>query len=316
MDIRAYERNKFMNAAFVGSIVIHIAILFLQIEENFELKQRPEVPKVEIQPMTEKLLQKIAMIKKKAAAPPQEAAVTQVAQAAGGTGGDPGTSSAVEKVKSTAKNVQTGTKNNFKLDLSSSVSGLFASNKGAGNSNNSPAVTRNIGSTDINVGNVGESVGALKNALSKGVGGTGNGNGGGFGNGKGLSGSGLAGGLGTKDGIDTSFMETKTVIMGSMDAETLRRILREYIPQFRHCYQQELQKSTKKLEGVIDLGFRIEGNGKVSKIDVKSKGMVFSGQGHECMSQVLSRIEFPKPKGGGLVDVVQPLNFLSEQQKF
>jgi hypothetical protein len=43
--------------------------------------------------------------------------------------------------------------------------------------------------------------------------------------------------------------------------------------------------------------------------------MVFSNQGHECMSLVLSRIEFPKPKGGGLVDVVQPLNFLSEQQK-
>jgi hypothetical protein len=309
MDIRAYERNKFMNAAFLGSIAIHILILFMHIENNYEMKQRPEVPKVEIQPMTEKLLQKIAVIKKKAAADAIKAA------GAGGSGGDPGSPAAAEKVISMAKNVQSGSAKNFKLDLSSSVSGLFAAKKGVGNSTTSAAVTRNIGSTDINVGNVGGNVGALKNTMSKGVGGTGNGGGGGFGNGKGLSGSGLAAGLGSKDGIDTSFMETKTVIMGSMDAETLRRILREYIPQFRHCYQQELQKSSNKLEGVIDLGFRIEGDGKVSKIDVKGKGMVFSNQGHDCMSQVLSRIEFPKPKGGGLVDVVQPLNFLSEQQK-
>ena len=64
MDIRAYERNKFMNAAFFGSMLIHIVILFLHIESNYEMKKRPEVPKVEIQPMTEKLLQKIAMVKK------------------------------------------------------------------------------------------------------------------------------------------------------------------------------------------------------------------------------------------------------------
>jgi hypothetical protein len=33
------------------------------------------------------------------------------------------------------------------------------------------------------------------------------------------------------------------------------------------------------------------------------------------MGQVLGIIDFPKPKGGGVVDVRQPLNFFAETEK-
>ena len=100
-----------------------------------------------------------------------------------------------------------------------------------------------------------------------------------------------------------------------MDPELLRKILREYIPQFRHCYQQELIGHSEKVKGVIDLNFTISAGGKVSKYNIKIKDAQFSPKGVGCMGSVLSLIDFPKPKGGGVVDVRQPLNFLSETEK-
>jgi hypothetical protein len=121
-------------------------------------------------------------------------------------------------------------------------------------------------------------------------------------------------GLASKSGIDTSFVEPKTVVLGSMDPELLRKILREYLPQFRHCYQKELERNG-NTEGVVDLNFRIMGNGGVSNIKIGMKGAKFSKTGSGCMAGVLKLIDFPKPKGGGVVDVRQPLNFFSEQEK-
>lgn len=122
-------------------------------------------------------------------------------------------------------------------------------------------------------------------------------------------------GLASKSGFDSSYLEPKTVILGSMDPELLRKILREYIPQFRHCYQQELIGNSDKIKGVIDLNFTISAQGKVQKYMVKAKDAQFSKKGIGCMGQVLSLIDFPKPKGGGVVDVRQPLNFFAETEK-
>jgi len=122
------------------------------------------------------------------------------------------------------------------------------------------------------------------------------------------------GGLSSKKGFDTSYIEARTVVLGSMDPELLRKILREYIPQFRHCYQKELLGND-KIKGILELNFRITGSGKVSNIDVMAKDAQFSKNGSDCMAGVLNLIEFPKPQGGGVVDIRQPLNFVSEKQR-
>ncbi len=122
-------------------------------------------------------------------------------------------------------------------------------------------------------------------------------------------------GLAAKQGFDSSYLEPKTVVLGSMDPELLRKILREYIPQFRHCYQQELIGHSEKIKGIIDLNFTISALGKVAKYDIRAKDARFSKKGVGCMGQVLGLIDFPKPKGGGVVDVRQPLNFFAETEK-
>ncbi|MBC7428843.1 MAG: AgmX/PglI C-terminal domain-containing protein [Bacteriovorax sp.] len=122
-------------------------------------------------------------------------------------------------------------------------------------------------------------------------------------------------GLANKKGIDTAFVQADTVVMGSIEPEVLRKILQEYLPQFKFCYQQELQENSEKIKGIIDLNFRIEGDGKVSTVNIKTAATQFSPKGISCMSNILRIIDFPKPKGGGLVDVRQPLNFFSESTK-
>jgi hypothetical protein len=122
-------------------------------------------------------------------------------------------------------------------------------------------------------------------------------------------------GLANKKGIDTAFVQADTVVLGSIDPEILRKILGEYLAQFKFCYQQELQEQSEKIKGIVDLNFRIEGDGKVSKVNIKSAQTKFSERGISCMSNILRMIDFPKPKGGGLVDVRQPLNFFSESTK-
>ena len=122
-------------------------------------------------------------------------------------------------------------------------------------------------------------------------------------------------GLSSKAGRDTAYIQTETVVLGSIDPELLRKILQQYLPQFRHCYQQELAYNSEDIKGIVDLNFEITGAGKVSKIKVRPKDSRFSKRGVNCMTKVLSIIDFPKPKGGGRVAVRQPLSFFSEKEK-
>jgi pSer/pThr/pTyr-binding forkhead associated (FHA) protein len=130
-----------------------------------------------------------------------------------------------------------------------------------------------------------------------------------YGKGKGYKSSGVG-----KSGFDSSFTSTKTVVLGAIDPDLLRRILREHIPQFRYCYQEELSRNS-KIKGIIDLDFSITSNGKVGSTAVSSNYGKFSQKGISCITDVLKIIKFPKPKGGGIVEVKQPLNFSSDKTK-
>lgn len=195
----------------------------------------------------------------------------------------------------------------YEFKAKTSLSSLMGSTEALKN-NNARADSRNLAAATGFSASSTNSASALKADASSNVGSLGSDVSGNFDTSSG------ARGLSNKAGIDTTYMDPKTVVLGSMDPELLRKILREYLPQFRHCYQQELERS-ENAKGVVDLQFRINQNGSVSNVDIASKAAKFSKAGSNCMANVLKVIPFPKPKGGGLVDVKQPLNFFSEQNK-
>jgi outer membrane biosynthesis protein TonB len=120
-------------------------------------------------------------------------------------------------------------------------------------------------------------------------------------------------GLSAKRGIYTAGIPSETVVLGSMDPDVIRRILREHIPQFRYCYQKELDRNAgKDVSGTIGLVFTIGASGHVSKAGV-SQTSNLPGHVRRCVVGVLRGIKFPRPMGGGTVDVKQPFNFMPKR---
>ncbi len=120
-------------------------------------------------------------------------------------------------------------------------------------------------------------------------------------------------GLSAKTGIYTAGIPSETVVLGSMDPDVIRRILREHIPQFRYCYQRELDRNAgKDVSGTIGLNFTIGASGSVSKAGVGQRSGL-PGHVKKCVVRVLRGIRFPRPLGGGKVDVKQPFNFMPKR---
>jgi hypothetical protein len=115
-------------------------------------------------------------------------------------------------------------------------------------------------------------------------------------------------GIVTGKGFITAGIPSETVIVGSMDPDIIRKILRDHIPQFRYCYQNELQKAASNFSGVLKMVFNIGASGNVTQAGVEGASSLPSSV-KGCVINVLRGIQFPQPAGGGTVEVKQPINF-------
>lgn len=115
-------------------------------------------------------------------------------------------------------------------------------------------------------------------------------------------------GLSSKRMIYTAGIPSETVVLGSMDPDVIRRRLMEFLPQFRSCYQRELEQKGSDINGTIKLNFVIGSTGHVSKAGIDGSTPL-PRDVSSCVVNVLRGITFPEPMGGGTVEVKQPMNF-------
>lgn len=115
-------------------------------------------------------------------------------------------------------------------------------------------------------------------------------------------------GLVNKKSIYTAGLPYKTVILGGLDPDIIRQILIDNIPKFRYCYQNVLDRSKQAFNGIVRLNFIIGASGHVTKAGVDSISNL-PGPVKGCVVNVLRKITFPAPMGGGVVEVNQPMNF-------
>ncbi|MCM2350016.1 MAG: AgmX/PglI C-terminal domain-containing protein [Bacteriovoracaceae bacterium] len=115
-------------------------------------------------------------------------------------------------------------------------------------------------------------------------------------------------GLSAKRAIYTAGIPSETVVLGSMDPDVIRQRLMEFLPQFRSCYQRELERRGTESTGTIKLNFVIGSSGHVSKAGIDGSTPLPSDVSG-CVVNVLRGITFPEPMGGGVVEVKQPMNF-------
>jgi pSer/pThr/pTyr-binding forkhead associated (FHA) protein len=121
-------------------------------------------------------------------------------------------------------------------------------------------------------------------------------------------------GLVQKRGIRTVGIPASIVVLGGMDPSIIRDILLEHIPQFRYCYQKELDRAAREFDGSVPLVFTIGASGHVTRAGVGSTGTSLPGSVKGCVVNVLKGIKFPEPPGGGIVEVRQPMSFYAKRK--
>jgi len=113
-----------------------------------------------------------------------------------------------------------------------------------------------------------------------------------------------AGSIGKKKDRDIQLSAGRTIVMGSLPKEVIRRVIQSNIAQIRYCYEKELTRSP-GLFGKVATEFVIGGDGRVQTTKV-TQTTLQSPPVERCMMQKIKTWRFPKPKGGGIVVVKYP----------
>ena len=117
-------------------------------------------------------------------------------------------------------------------------------------------------------------------------------------------------GLAQKGSVMMAGVPVEKISLSNINPDEIRRILRDHIPQFRYCYQTELDsnKNPDGVQGRMNFKFKINGNGRVASSEITSEEIT-SDKVRDCIKNVLHGIQFPSPGKDRSVDVSQPINF-------
>ncbi len=126
------------------------------------------------------------------------------------------------------------------------------------------------------------------------------------------SGYGVGGGRGGMRGRSAS-VPTVSIgqpnAQGDLDKAIIRRYIKRNISKITYCYEKQLLAKP-GLAGTVTAQFFITPNGNVAS----SSGSGLDPTVANCVADVIKGIEFPKPKGGGGVQVNYPFTFRSASQ--
>ena len=93
-------------------------------------------------------------------------------------------------------------------------------------------------------------------------------------------------------------------VQGDLDKAVIRRYIKQNVPKLLACYETQL-RAKPDLAGTVQTQFYISPNGTVAAH--AASGVAFEVA--TCVEGVIAAIEFPKPKGGGGVQVNFPFTF-------
>jgi hypothetical protein len=98
-------------------------------------------------------------------------------------------------------------------------------------------------------------------------------------------------------------MEGRVTVVGSLDKDVIRRVIKRAMPAIKYCYEQGLLQN-KNLAGKVSIYFVISNNGTVASATPKAG---ISATVDQCVAKKISQLAFPNP--GGLVEVTYPFVF-------
>jgi hypothetical protein len=110
---------------------------------------------------------------------------------------------------------------------------------------------------------------------------------------------------GRRQPAEVRAMDDGAVVVGSLDKELIRQVIRRSTGQVLRCYEQSL-RATPTLAGAIAVRFVIAPNGGVQTARVAEGTSISDPTLQECVTSQIRTWKFPSPKGGGSVLVTYP----------
>jgi metallo-beta-lactamase class B len=101
-------------------------------------------------------------------------------------------------------------------------------------------------------------------------------------------------------------------VIGSLDKEVVRGVIRGHVPEVKECYERELTKMP-DLFGQVWVEFTIAASGEVVESKVLEKSTTRHAAVEACTAAAVRRWRFPKPVGGGIVIVTYPFVLVPEE---
>ncbi|HEV8320583.1 MAG TPA: AgmX/PglI C-terminal domain-containing protein [Myxococcota bacterium] len=92
-------------------------------------------------------------------------------------------------------------------------------------------------------------------------------------------------------------------IIGTLSADIIRRVIRKHAAEIKYCYEKELLRAH-DLAGKVKVLFVIDPSGAVRKSSIDPAGTSIDAPTlRSCVLSTVGRFIFPKPEGGGIVEV-------------
>ena len=104
-------------------------------------------------------------------------------------------------------------------------------------------------------------------------------------------------------------MGGESIIIGALTKSQIDQVVKRHLNSIRYCYQKELTKRP-SLQGKVVVKFVIGKDGAVSRASKKSSTLGSSAV-DGCVANKFKRMQFPEPRGGGIVVVSYPFLFAS-----
>ncbi len=101
--------------------------------------------------------------------------------------------------------------------------------------------------------------------------------------------------------------QAKAQVKGPLDKDIVRRIVRAHINEVRSCYNKALERDP-EAAGRVAIDFTIGAKGKIAASKVQESTIADEQLGR-CITKAVKRWKFPKPQGGGQVQVTYPFVF-------
>ena len=97
------------------------------------------------------------------------------------------------------------------------------------------------------------------------------------------------------------------VVRGSLDREVIQRTIRGSNERITYCYERGLIRDP-SLGGKLTMTWTVQTNGAVAAVTTKGNELN-DVQVERCVADVIRKMTFPKPRGGGVVIITYPFIF-------